>query len=141
VVEVAMLMALPIALACYQMQPCHLAAPPSHELVRSRSPAAIVSHAQPRENDGRLLRLALQRIEIPAAPVRSTTPRAQMALPRGARTGTTTGMLVLAGAVAGCYAGAHLAAGLDYSPDEEAAFIGMPIGAALGGWIVWRLVR
>ncbi len=50
-------------------------------------------------------------------------------------------MFVLAGAVAGFYAGGYLGAAMDDSPDDEAAFLGMPIGAAIGGWAVWNLVR
>jgi hypothetical protein len=50
-------------------------------------------------------------------------------------------MLVLAGAVAGLYAGAYLGAAVDDGGDGEAAFVGMPIGAAIGGWAFWTLVR
>jgi hypothetical protein len=50
-------------------------------------------------------------------------------------------MLVVAGAVAGLYAGAYLGAAVDDGGDGEAAFLGMPIGAAIGGWAVWNLVR
>jgi hypothetical protein len=52
-------------------------------------------------------------------------------------TGATKAMLVLAGVIGGCYAGAHLGEAME----ENGGFPGMTIGAALGGWIAWTLVK
>lgn len=138
-----MLSAMPIVLACYAIQPCQPAAIPN-PLIRSSSPAAIVTVA-PREDlttgASQALRVALRRARIPSLSTPSYARRTQIGLPSSAASKTTKGVLILAGVIAGCYAGGHLGAAMDDSPDDGAAFVGMPIGAALGGWIVWNLVR
>lgn len=135
-----MLTALPIVLACYGVQPCQPAAAVREPLVRSLSPAAVVSHAMPREaltTDGtRPFELGLQHIAIPS-PFKLPQKGAQVALPRGARTGATKAMLVFAGVIAGCYVGAHLGEAME----ENGGFPGMTIGAGLGGLIAWTLVK
>jgi hypothetical protein len=73
--------------------------------------------------------------------VRSSSPAA-VALRTGVGTKADKVMLVLAGAVVGCYAGAYLGAAIDDSPDDMGAVVfGVPIGAAVGGMIVWNLVK
>ena len=138
-----MLIAVPIVLACLAPQPCQSAMAPPNQLVRSASPAAIVSRAHPPQRitgDMRPLHGALQRVRIPSiAPSRSH--RAQVGLRSPTMSTANKAMLVLAGAVAGLYAGAYLGNAVDDSGDGEAAFLGMPIGAAIGGWAVWNLVR
>lgn len=53
----------------------------------------------------------------------------------------TKGMLVFAGVAAGMYAGAHLASAMDDSAEGNGFLLGMPIGGALGGLIVWQLAK
>jgi hypothetical protein len=134
-----MLAAVPIVLACHAVQPCQAPALATHALVRSASPAAIVNSTQPRvdlsTDTPRPLHLALQRV-TPAAPVRSVQ-RAQVTRPGRAGTAATKGMLVFAGMIAGCYVGAYLGEAME----ENGGFVGMPIGAAIGGLVAWALVR
>jgi hypothetical protein len=82
----------------------------------------------------------MQRVSIPSRPAASRAPRAQATRP-GNLSPASKGALILGGVVAGCYAGAYLGAAMDDSADGELAFIGMPIGGALGGLLVWALVR
>ena len=135
-----MLAALPIVFACYGVQPCQPPAIPQ-PFIRSSSPAAIVSHAIPREAltaDGAgSLKLAVQRIAMPTASTMPQAGRAQVAIPRRASTGATKAMLVVAGAIAGCYAGAYLGEAMQ----ENGWAPGMTIGGVLGGWMVWTLVK
>lgn len=42
---------------------------------------------------------------------------------------------------AGMYAEAHLASAMDDSAEHNGGLLGIPIGGAVGGMIVWRLVR
>ena len=139
-VEVIMLAALPIVFACYGVQPCQPAAilQPS---IRSSSPAAIVSHAMPRAaltDDGTgSLSLAGQQVAIPPASTLPQRGRTQVAVPRRTSTGATKAMLVVAGAIAGCYAGAYLGEAME----ENGWAPGMTIGAVLGGWMAWTLVK
>lgn len=138
-----MLIAVPIVLACLAPQPCRSAMAPPNQLVRSASPAAIVSRALPPErmtSEVRSLRDALRLVRIPAVAL-SQSRRAQVGLRSPAMSPADKAMLVVAGAVAGLYAGAYLGAAVDDSGEGEAAFLGMPIGAAIGGWAVWNLVR
>jgi hypothetical protein len=131
-----MLTALPIVLACHALQPCQAPSIADHELVRSVSPAAIVTHA-PGElltGDARQsLRSALRRVTIPSA----RTRRAQAARPQSGRTTYSKTMLVVLGVMAGCYAGAYLGEAME----ENGWFPGMTIGAAAGGLMAWMLVR
>ena len=135
-----MLTALPVVLACLGAQPCLPATTAPGQLVRSSSPAAIVSHARPPEeltaDTARAFHLAIRRVSIPSV-TRRTEPRAQVALPRAGRTTVSKAMLVVLGVFAGCYAGAYLGEAME----ENGGFLGMPIGAAAGGWIAWILVR
>ena len=39
------------------------------------------------------------------------------------------------------YAGAHLASAMNDSAEGNGFLLGMPIGGALGGLIVWQLAR
>lgn len=141
-----MLIALPIVVACLGHQPCQPPMALPNQLVRSASPAAIVSLADTPDHrtvggarHGPFAE-ALQRITIPSASPLPQTP-AQVGLRTTGMSTADKAMFVLAGAVAGFYAGGYLGAAMDDSPDDEAAFLGMPIGAAIGGWAVWNLVR
>jgi hypothetical protein len=138
-----MLLALPLLLPCFGFQPCHSETAFQNQLIRSSSPAAITQPREDRTPGASLpLRLALQRVSIPPASTRSQARRAQVALRTGVGTKADTVMLVLAGAVVGCYAGTYLGAAIDDSPADMGALVfGMPIGAAVGGLIVWNLVK
>jgi hypothetical protein len=137
-----MLIAVPIVLACLAPQPCQPAMAPPNQLVRSASPAAIVSRALPPErmtSEVRSLRDALGHVRIPSIQP-SRSHRAQVGLRSPTMSTADKAMLVVAGAVAGLYAGAYLGAAVD-DGGEEGAYLGMPIGAAIGGWAVWNLIR
>ena len=140
-----MVIGMPMLVACLGVQPCQPGTSPTNHLIRSTSPAAIVTPTHAREaattDRSRPLQLALRRVSIPSASMRSSARRSQVTRHMGHHPNTTKVMLVLIGAVAGCYAGAHLGAAVDDSPDDELAFVGMPVGAAMGGLIAWMLVR
>ena len=135
-----MLSALPVFLACLGAQPCDPATVVPGQLVRSSSPAAIVSHGSPpgelTSDAARAFHLAIRRVSIPSV-TRRTERRAQVALPRGGRTTVSKAMLVVLGVFAGCYAGAYLGEAME----ENGGLLGMPIGAAAGGLIAWTLVK
>lgn len=139
-----MLLAVPVVLACSAMPSCQPISAPSRPLVRSSSPAAIVQVTQPDDvvtDPSGPLQLALQRVDIPPTASRSQNHSREAAIrtPLGGKAAKAA--LVLAGVVAGCYAGGYLGAAMDDHPDDGAAFLGMPIGAAIGGWAVWNLVK
>ena len=140
-----MLTALPLVLVCFGLQPGPSQAASPNRLVRSSSPAAIVSSALPSEarglSDSRPLHDALQRARVLPASGHSMKTRAQVGLRAQRMTTADKAMLVLAGAVAGLYAGAALGEAVDDSGDGGTGLIGAPIGAAIGGWAVWNLVR
>jgi hypothetical protein len=86
------------------------------------------------------IRLASERLKIPLQRQVRRSGRSQLSIqPKFG--GTSKAMLVFAGVVAGMYAGGHLASAMDDSAEHNGALIGMPIGGALGGIIVWQLVR
>ena len=140
-----MMLATPIVLTCLGLQPCQPDLTLPDRLVSSSSPGISVTVTPPRDDritlDARPLELALQHVDIRPIAARAQNRRAQAGVTRGSSTGATKAMLVLLGAVAGVYAGAYLGAAMDDGPDDEAAFIGVPIGAAIGGWAVWNLVK
>jgi hypothetical protein len=139
--EVAMLTALPIVIACHALQPCQTPAIVSHELVRSASPAAIVSRVQPRQtltgDIGQSSHPAVQDVAVGMATTPSRVRRAQAPRPQAGRTTFNKAMAVFAGVIAGCYAGGYLGGAME----ENGGLVGMPIGAAIGGVMVWTLVR
>ena len=136
-----MLTALPIVLACHALQPCQSPPIAPHQLVRSASPSAIANVTQLREhlsgNPLRPLHLALQRVSLPTSSSSPQQHRAQVSRPGRGGTAATKGMIVLAGGIAGCYAGAYLGEAME----ENGGFPGMTIGAAVGGLMAWTLVR
>jgi hypothetical protein len=138
-------LATPIVLACLGLQPCQPQLTLPDRLVASSSPGVPVTVTRAPEDriavDARPLELAVHQTNIRHIPARAQNRRAQAGFTRGSSTGATKAMLVMLGAVGGIYAGAYLGAALDDSSDGEAAFIGIPIGAAIGGWAVWNLVR
>jgi hypothetical protein len=98
-----MLIAVPIVLACLAPQACQSAMAPRKQLVRSASPAAIVSRALPPErmtSDVRSLRDAPGHVRIPAVAL-SHSRRAQVGLRSPTMSTADKAMLVVAGAVAG----------------------------------------
>jgi hypothetical protein len=136
-----MLTALPIVLACHALQPCQPAPLAPQQLVRSASPAAIVTRAQPREaltaDTGRAFQHAVQRFSTPSATARSRARSGQASAAQRGRTTYNKALLVFAGVLAGCYAGGYIGE----SMEENAGFVGMMVGAAAGGLIAWTLVR
>ena len=97
-----MLIALPIVVACLGHQPCLPPMALPNQLVRSASPAAIVSLADTPDHrtvgGARPLREALQRITIPSASPLPQTRRAQVGLRTTGMSTADKAMFVLAGA-------------------------------------------
>jgi len=139
-----MLTYLPIALACFGVQPC-LPDMNLHNGIARLSVVALVSHPEPprRQTFGASpsLRLASERASILSVSALSRAPRAQMPLLKGSGRNSSKGMLICAGVVAGLYAGAAIGAAMDDRPDKTLGLIGAPIGGVVGGLFVWKLVK
>ena len=139
-----MLTALPVVLVCFGLQSSPYEATSPNRLVRSASPAAIVTSALPSEarrlSDSRPLHDALQHTRVVPASRHSTKSRAQVGLGAQRMTTADKTMLVLAGAVAGVYAGAYIGEAVD-GGDLGTGLICVGVGAAIGGFAVWNLVR
>jgi len=119
-----MLNLLPVVLACVlgggSGQPCSASVP-------------VATAASP-------LRIAVASSPVNAASSRLTQPRPQQGpTMRGGK--TTNKALIVAGVVAGIYAGAALAEASSDSPDGGPWPYGMIGGGAIGGLLVWQMVR
>ena len=139
-----MMIATPIVLACLGLQPCQPGITLPDRFVPSPSPGVTAILTRPREDRGghkaQPIERALQHFNIPPSQLRAQNRRAQVGFARGSSTGATKAMLVLIGAVAGMYAGAYLGDAMDDSEDGG-GLVGIPIGAAIGGFAAWTLVR
>ena len=111
--------------------PCVSDTVPAMASVRFCSPAGV-AHGS--------IRRAVRRLPVPPQTrlVRSSPSQLSMQPKFG---GASKAMLVCAGVVAGMYAGAHIGAATSDDGDGNGGVIGIPIGGALGGLMVWRLVR
>ena len=129
---------------CLGLQPCQPGITLPDRFVPSSSPGVTATVTLPREDRGgheaQPLERALQHISIPPSPFRAQNRRAQVGFTRGSSTGATKAMLVLIGAVGGMYAGAYLGDAMDDSEDGG-GLVGIPIGAVIGGFAAWTLVR
>ena len=138
-----MLTYLTFLLVCLGTQPCQ-----SDVNLGSRithlAPLTLINHQQrpDRQTFGlpRPLLPASERRSVLSHRVFPSTPW-QPRLSQGPRRNTSRAMLICAGVVAGFYAGAAIGAAIDDHPDKGLGTIGMPVGGAIGGLIVWRLVK
>lgn len=140
-----MVLSLPILVVCVGLQPC----PEATDLVavspRTASPAAIVTHVPSRElrtvSALPFTRVSVDGLPMPSVSKMSWARSAQPPLTMQPRRPTSKAMYMCALAVAGAYAGAYLGVAMEADGYElRGVMIGMPVGAALGGLLGWKLV-
>ena len=135
-----MLTYLTLLLVCYGTQPCE----PDVTFGPRVTHSSLANHQlrpelQKRESSpslrlssGRQTLLAQRVSAATASPIRLSRPPGR---------NVSKAMLICAGVVAGFYAGGTIGAAVDDHPDKGLGLLGMPIGGAIGGLVVWKLVR
>jgi hypothetical protein len=133
-----MLHVMPVVLACFLGSP---AAPEGRTNQCASSPTRAIQHQTHRASaPSSPLRAAMITTDWNPQRPRLSRTRPQLGRPGGSGA-ASKGMLILAGIVAGMYVGGAVGTAADDHPDKGLGFVGMQVGGAIGGLVVWKLVR